>query len=114
MNSIIQNSRLIISGYPQTTFSEGMYSGVPTIMLFREDLWEIDSMYLDLITDLKIKKIIHTDPKHAADHLENIFQFEEEWWNSSEIIESRKFFNEICNTVSNNSTNEWVNFFRGF
>ena len=114
LNSIIQNSRLIISGYPQTTFSEGMYSGVPTIMLFREDLWEIDSMYLDLITDLKIKKIIHTDPKHAADHLENIFQFEEEWWNSSEIIESRKFFNEICNTVSNNSTNEWVNFFRGF
>jgi len=113
LNSIIQNSRLLISGYPQTTFSEGMFSGVPTILLFKEHLWEINEVYSSLITDLKEKQIIHNNANSAVKHIKNILGNEMDWWNSEEIIESRQNFNNLCNTISDNPAKEWSSFFKG-
>jgi len=114
LNSIIQNSKLIISSYPQTTFSEGMYSGVPTMLIFREDLWDIDEIYFDLIEELKHNKIIHTSAETAANHLIDVQDSIHSWWNSSEVLEARKSFDNLCNTSSLNPSRDWAKFLKSF
>ena len=113
IKSIINNSKLIISSYPQTTFSEAMFSGVPSMLLFKENLWEIDPIYSELISNLKKSKIIHTSPQSATNHLIDVYDDLIEWWNSREVVQSRKLFEEFCNTISENPSKSWVDFLKG-
>lgn len=110
--SIIDNSKLIISGYPQTSFSEAMFSRVPSMLLITEELWDISSIYSDLLIDLKAAKILHGSPISAAEHLIDIYQDIEAWWNEPKTIEARNHFDKMCNTVSDCPSRDWVSFIK--
>ena len=45
------NSKIIVCTYPETTFLEAMYSGVPTILLYKRDCWETATKFDDLIKE---------------------------------------------------------------
>ena len=109
-NEVIKNSSLIISSYPQTTFSEAMFSGTPSMLLYIEELWEIDDIYSELIMSLKESKILHTSATSAANHLIAISNNFDDWWMSSDVAESRKYFARICNTISKNPSKDWIDF----
>jgi putative transferase (TIGR04331 family) len=104
-------SKLIICTYPQTTFSEAMYSGVPTILLFTEKYWDFHPVFNDVIFELKKNKIIHTDSKKAAQHVNNISHNPEIWWNNSKTIKARKKYLYACCLVSDDPLLEWANYF---
>ena len=108
----ISNSRLVICTYPQTTFSEAMYSGVPTMILYDEKFWEVQPIYIELVQLLKGSGIMHTDEILAAQHVDSIANDPMEWWNKPKTIFARKKFNELCLTIEPNPLGSWVELFR--
>ena len=56
--SFCKNSKLIVCTYPQTTFSEAMASGIPTILIYDPNYNENHKEAQDLVNKLKDAKII--------------------------------------------------------
>jgi putative transferase (TIGR04331 family) len=111
VESTILNSRLVICTYPQTTFSQAMSSGVPTMIMYLEEFWEVQPIYCELLACLKEAGIMHTDEKSAASHINNIFDDPMEWWNADATKDALKLFNEMCLTNSKDPISSWANFF---
>ena len=81
----IQNARLVICTNNSTTFLECIYYNVPTIIFWDCKLWEIReeaSPYMDLLIN---NKILHTSPRSAAIHVNNVYDNLHIWWNSKEV-----------------------------
>ncbi|MDG1203239.1 MAG: LIC12162 family protein [SAR86 cluster bacterium] len=112
LTSTILNSRLVICAYPQTTFSEAMYSGVPTMILYEEKFWEVQPIYKELIDILKATNIMHINPSSAARHVERIADNPLQWWNEPKTILARKKFNDLCLTIENDPIYSWTELFR--
>ncbi len=106
-----KNSRLIICTYPQTAFSESMFSGVPTVLVYVDRIWETQPIYKDLLKELKDAKILHTNYSIAADHIKSIYDNTYDWWNSNEVIMARQHFNKMCITIQSNQLGLWNEFF---
>ena len=104
-----QKSKLIICSYPQTTFSEAMSSGIPVVLLYMESCWEFISLFDDLLQVLKSAKIVFSESKAAAAHINSIQEHPEIWWNSEGVIDARKLFAEFCAKTSENPVDEWSN-----
>jgi len=108
----IHKSKIIICTYPVTTFSEAMCAGVPTILLFTERYWETLSIFDALIKKLKEAKIIFTDPKKAAAHVNDIEGDPMAFWNKTEIIVARKEFIDMCCKIESSWLYDWSQFLR--
>ena len=111
VEDIIVNSRLVICTYPQTTFSEAMFSGVPTMIMYLEEFWEVQPIYRELLACLKEAGIMHTDEKSAASHINSIFDDPMEWWNADTTKDALKLFNDMCLTDSKDPISSWAKFF---
>jgi len=105
-----KQSKLIICSYPQTTFSEAMFSGIPTVMLYLENYWEFVPIFDELIDILKSAKIIFSDPQLAAEHINSVCDEPEIWWSSKNVFEARELFFELCAKSSKNPSKEWSKF----
>ena len=108
----INTSKIIICTYPETTFSEAVSSGVPTILLYLESSYEFETEFYDLISELKDKNIIFSDPLKAANHINNIWDNPMGWWDSPEVISARNRFFDMCCKSSDNWLNEWSFFLK--
>jgi putative transferase (TIGR04331 family) len=106
------NSKIIVCSYPQTTFSEAMHSGIPTIMLYLDKYWELVSEFDCLIEKLKHVKIIHTNPISAATHINTVCNNPLQWWDKEETKEARDLFFEMCGKTSGDAMSEWANFLK--
>ena len=106
------DSKIVICSYPQTSLAESMYAGIPTILLLKKGIWECQSIFDELFAELERAKILYFDPIKAAQHLENIYDDPELWWESTEVLYAREKFNEICLTITKNRKEEWINFFK--
>jgi len=111
LTDTILNSRLLICAYPQTAFSEAMFSGIPTMLLYEEKFWEVQSIYDELINLPKETNIIHTSSTSAVRHLERIVEDPMRWWNESKTNIARKKFNDVCLTIDPDPLNAWVKLF---
>ena len=107
-----KHSKIIVCTYPQTTFSEAMNSGAPTILIYSEGFWEFHESFLELIEQLKESQIIFTCPKKAAVHINNIWENPELWWNKSETFKVRQNYIQMCCKTNDNWINEWASFFK--
>ncbi|MDC0065529.1 LIC12162 family protein [Verrucomicrobia bacterium] len=106
----IHKSKIVICTYPVTTFSEAMWSGVPTILLFTEQYWETLSIFNSLIKHLKKAKIIFSDPKQAANHINDIEKDPMTFWNKTETIVAREAFIDMCCKVESSWLHDWSQF----
>ena len=105
-------SRLIVCTYPQTTFSEAMHSGIPTILLYDERLWQLDAAFGELVSELKKKQVVFSDPILAAGHVNEIWEDPDAWWTLEDTTRVREMFFDLCARVRSNWLSEWVGFFR--
>ena len=108
----IKKSKIIICTYPQTSFSEAMYSGVPTILVYDEKFWEVQEIYKPLIRILKNNKIIFTDSQKAADHIIHVNDNPMAWWQEEGTMFARKEFDKKCLTIHSNPLDQWTKFFQ--
>jgi putative transferase (TIGR04331 family) len=105
-------SKIIICSYPETTFSEAMHSGVPTILFYTEEYWDLHPDYNELITEMKRVNIIHSDPVMAANHINMVHENPFEWWNRDDTVRARNMFFDTCSLFSKNPITDWADFFK--
>ena len=110
VKSVIQQSKLIICTYPETTFLESMVSGTPTILLFMENIWKFDDSFKKMINILHRNNIIFSCPHEAAEHVKSITNDPRKWWDKPSTVEARNYFLSECGNISNNWLNEWKDF----
>jgi putative transferase (TIGR04331 family) len=111
LSNIINTSKIIVCTYPQTAFFESMQSGVPTILLYLEKYWETETVFDELIESMKKAKIIFTDSKVAANHVNTIWNNPIKWWKSEKVLAVRENFHDKCGRINPDWLNEWSSFF---
>ncbi|MCQ1538469.1 hypothetical protein FTO68_05640 [Methanocalculus taiwanensis] len=107
------SAKVIVCTYPQTTFSEAMSSGLPTILMYPEHLWETRPEFDCLLGILKKAKIVFTDPKSAAYHVNAIWDNPDQWWNNSEVLAARESFHQMACRNDSNWLEQWTAFVKG-
>lgn len=106
------NSKWIICSYCQTTFSEAMYTGIPTTLLYIPSLNETIEEAQELIKILKKAKIIFTDSNKAAKHINKYWSNPNEWWESKEVMNAKKLFYKMAYNNKKNWNVDWANFLK--
>jgi putative transferase (TIGR04331 family) len=112
LKDLMLKSKIVVCTYPETTFSEAMAIGVPTILLFNEKYNERNFVAKAAIDVLKSAKIIFNDPQDAAEHINHIWDNTGAWWNSSEVYNARQLFLEHAAYSGRNWDVKWVNLFK--
>ena len=106
------HSKIIVCTYPMTTFMEAMFSGVPTILLYKKEYWEIHPEFDRLVGIMEDAKIIFSNPVAASDHINKIWSNPYLWWGSVKVIDARKEFFEQCGHVDDDWLDQWSDFFK--
>ena len=112
LQSFIKNSKLIICSYPQTTFSQAMATGIPTILLCETEYNEHHNDANELVNLLKSAKIYFTDPIEAAKHVNKYWDKIDFWWSSQQVKNARNYFYENALKINNNWLNDWSCFIK--
>ena len=98
LSNAMKNARMIVCSYPETTFSEAMTTGIPTILIYPEKVYERNEIAYPLIEILKKAKILFHDPVAASMHINEVWENINMWWGSSTVIEARKkYYAEALN-----------------
>lgn len=105
----LSNARVIVCTYPQTTFSEAMASGLPSLLLYPAHLWETIPEMDSLLATLEAAKILFRDPQGAAAHINLIWEDPDRWWNSTEVLHARKEFIRQALDMDSDWLKEWTN-----
>ena len=108
----IAHSKMLVCTYPQTTFSEAMHSGIPTILLYSEIYWDLLPDFNDVIQVLKDASIMFSCPDSAAKHVNMVWENPKDWWDSENTVKAREYFFDRCGRVSEDSLDEWSIFFK--
>lgn len=111
-HQFLTHARVIICTYPETTFSEAMASGVPTLLLYPEHLWEREEKFNYLISKFKENNIVFNSPSEAARHLNKIWSDPHKWWNSSQLKECRETFHYYLGRNNSKGLREWADFIK--
>ena len=94
IDTVFSLSKVIICTYPETTFSEAMASGVPTIMVYPEELYERHPSTRSLLDKLRLANIVFHDGMLAAKHLNSIWSNPKQWWERPDVLLVRAAFKE--------------------
>ena len=106
------NSKIIVCTYPQTSFLEAMFSGVPTILLYKKEYWELHHEFDGLFKLLEGVNIVFSNPISASNHINKVWKNPDIWWNSTEVKKAReKFFYEY-GYIDSNWLNKWSVFLK--
>lgn len=108
LKDLMLKSKIVVCTYPETTFSEAMAIGVPTILIFDEKYNERNFVARAAIDVLKSAKVIFNNPQDAAKHLNKIWDNTDAWWNSTEVINARKLFLEHAAYPGRNWDVKWA------
>jgi putative transferase (TIGR04331 family) len=108
----MENSKIIICTYPQTTFSEAMASGKPVVLIYNPYYNETVEEAKELIDKLLELKIIFHDPIKAAEHVTKIWDKPYDWWNSKLVKDGRDFFHKLALQIGDNQVKIWADFLK--
>ena len=112
LDRVFSSSRVIVCTYPQTTFSEAMASGVPTVLMYPEHLWDLNAVALPLIESLRSAKILFYEPMAAAAHVNAIWADPGKWWKSPDVLEARRQFRLVAQDLNGDWVAKWTSFLR--
>jgi len=110
--AFIKNARLLVCTYPQTTFSEAMFSGKPVVLLYIPEFNETFKVATELIDILVKAKIVFSDPIKAAEHINLHWDNLEEWWQTDEIVIARNIFYEYALNIDKGWLKKWADFLK--
>jgi putative transferase (TIGR04331 family) len=108
----LADARIVLCTYPQTTFSEALISGIPSILCYPKELWEIHPQMISLYEQMYDARIIFHSPFEAAAHINLIWNDPTYWWESAEVGAAKeRFFREAVITDID-WLNKWASFLK--
>ena len=106
----ILNSKLLIITYPETVFSEAMYSNIPTILIIKKKHYLFSEIALETFNLLKKNKIAFEDFNEAKIHNNKNWNELENWWKCKDVQSARERFLKIFFNVKPNWYKEWSDY----
>lgn len=95
LREAIDDSRLLICTYPETTWVEALYSGRPTILVCDPSIFQFTDYGQELFQLGTLAGCIVHDFPSASSHVREICADLECWWESKEVQAFRKCATEI-------------------
>jgi putative transferase (TIGR04331 family) len=108
----LQQSRIIVCTYPETTFAEAMASGLPTLLVYSAHQWGTIPQMQELLGTLRSADIVHEDAGAAAGHVNRIWDDPERWWRSPTVVSARERFFALCLDLDQHWLKRWKVFLR--
>lgn len=103
----VSNSKIFIGTYNATTFLETFSANIPTIIFWNpmhSEIRESAEPYFKILHEVGI---MHYSPESAANHLINIWDNVDKWWNLKETQDARLLFASNYAKTSSDWLNEW-------
>ncbi len=94
MLKLLEQSKLLIFDHFGTTMIESLYLNKPTIIFFDHNIFKFRTDFQEILQQLIKVKIVHTNAKDAAIHVNSIANDIGQWWNSIEVQEVRGKFTQ--------------------
>jgi putative transferase (TIGR04331 family) len=82
-------SRLAVIPYFDTPFIEAIVIGTPTIGLWNPHHWPVRQELEPLLERLGAVRIVHSDPRSAAAHIDSVYDDVGRWWASEDVARLR-------------------------
>ncbi|WP_419177002.1 LIC12162 family transferase [Desulfosediminicola sp.] len=101
LRRLLQESRLVVHSYDSTGILETLFSNIPTIAFWQNDLNHLrDSAkpYYELLIEVGI---VHLTPESAARKVNEVWENVDCWWNQDNVQEARLKFCEVYAKKSN-------------
>jgi putative transferase (TIGR04331 family) len=101
---MISQNRVTIFCYDSTGFLETVSQNIPALLYFHKNDFEnmLDSEVIEDYQKLKEAKILFNSHKELSDHINNIWEDVNYWWESAITIEAiNSFRNKYCATNKN-------------
>ena len=92
LSELLDDTRLYVATYNATTFLESFTQGIPTVMFWNPEYWELSEPAKPFFELLRDAQIFFEDPVTCASHVNSIWENVPEWWESSEVQEAVQSF----------------------
>ena len=109
-SKILDNAKLMICTYPQTTFLESIASG-PTVALFNFRDWKPTNKNIKIYEKLILNNVFFESSEELSSFINKNWDTIDIWWNS---VKEKKIIDEYINLFQKDSKylNEWIGFFK--
>ena len=109
----LKNTKIVISSYLLTPFSESLTNGIPSICLLDKKKWIFNKKFKPLIKEMKKNKILFFSPIECAKHINKHYNTINEWWYSKKVMSTvNKFHNYVYYVNKKKKIEEWSNFIK--
>jgi putative transferase (TIGR04331 family) len=109
---VLGQSRVVVCTYPNTTFSEAIATGLPTILLYPAHLWETIPEMDPLLEILRNARIVFHEPGPAAERLNEIWRDPVAAWAEPKTARARTSVLEYCLDLNEDWLTKWVAFLK--
>lgn len=98
----IRVSRIYVSTYNATTFLESLLMDVPTVIFWNSNHWELRFSAIPFFEELKRIGVFHETPESAANHVSEVWDDINGWWERKDVREVLNSFKKnYCNMPTN-------------
>ena len=79
---LLKNSNLALMNYPSTALSESLFLNIPTIIICKKEIWNLNKIGLKIFEKMKKQKMAFENYSDAKAHISNIWSDVDAWWNN--------------------------------
>lgn len=102
ISKLFSITKLYIGTYNATSFLEALFLNIPSVIYWDLNQWEIRDDAKVYFENLKKVKVFHDNPFSAANHVNEIYNNVDEWWNSFDVVkEVSNFRKRFCDYRNN-------------
>jgi len=110
--SSLKKTKIVITSYLSTPFSEALSAGVPSICILRRGQWVFDEKFKPLIKEMHENNIIFYSPTESADYINKNYHNIYEWWNSKKIVSCVENYKEQAFFNNEKKIEDWIKFIK--
>jgi putative transferase (TIGR04331 family) len=103
----LDNSKLVITNYPQTSFSECLFLNIPTILISNQRVWQFEKKSRECFLKLKKNKMAFENFRDAEKHIKKIWHDPNSWWQNKNIQKTRQKYLNIFFPVKKKWYEDW-------
>jgi len=91
-SKIVKKAKIVIVAHNGTTLPENFSQAIPTLITWTPNWVEIRDDAKPIFAKFAEVGIFHEDPASLANHLSEIWDNVDAWWESKEVVEARELF----------------------
>lgn len=83
-----RRAKLLIGTYNATVPLQAFLMGVPTVLFWRPEHWELNASARPYFDALQDAGVLQTDPRHCAHHVNGVWSNPGDWWSHRSVVEA--------------------------